>query len=335
MAKFQQTITVDCPHCASPKVIKKGARNGYQRYQCKECERKFSANGKPFRRWNHAEHIGAAIDMYYSGMSYKQIAELLKRNFDLPEPSKATIYRWVKEYSDAASGVLRAQTPQTSGHWVADEMQLKVGGERFWNWNVMDRDTRYVLAVHLSKHRGAGDAERVMAKALRANGGAAPKTITTDGLGSYGAAISLMFPHTKHIVSEGIHKPVNNNLSERLQGTFRDRTKTLRGLQGRRSGQDYLDGWSVDYNLFRDHHALDGDTPGEAAKIDLRLDEWTDVVKAVGEYKAAVAAAGADRKAQKKAEAKSVGYQAAKPAKAAAGKQGRGGQQLRMVGPRK
>ena len=94
MAEFQQTITVDCPHCQSEKVIKKGIRNGYQRYQCKDCDRKFDTSDRAFGRWNQAEHIGAAIDMYLSGMSYKQIAELIGRNFNLPEPSKATIYRW-------------------------------------------------------------------------------------------------------------------------------------------------------------------------------------------------------------------------------------------------
>ena len=77
-------------------------RNGYQRYQCKTCDRKFNTTGNSFGKWNQAEHIGAVIDMYLSGMSYKQIAELIGRNFDLPEPSKATIYRWVQEYGDFA-----------------------------------------------------------------------------------------------------------------------------------------------------------------------------------------------------------------------------------------
>ena len=318
MAEFQQTITVDCPHCKSPKVIKKGKRNGYQRYQCKECERKFDDGEKAFGSWNRTDHIGAAVDMYYSGMSYKQIAEILERNFNIPEPSKSTIFRWVKEYSEMASGGMAGLKPTTSGHWVADEMQLKVGGKRMWNWNVMDRDTRFLLASHLSPYRGETQAVRVFEKALRNNGGVMPETITTDGLGSYGAAIGLMLPHTKHIVAEGIYEEVNNNLSERVQGTFRDRTKTLRGLQGQESGQKYLDGWVADYNLFRDHEALDGETPGKVAKIDLDLDQWTDVVDVVSEFKAA----GLDLRTRKRARA--TGYQSPKQPKPKAGKSARG-----------
>ena len=322
MTELQQTITVDCPHCRSARVIKKGMRNGYQRYQCKTCDRKFNTTGNSFGRWNQSEHIGAAVDMYLSGMSYKQIAELIGRNFDLPEPSKATIYRWVQEYGDFAVDGLSEQVPETSGHWVADEMQLKVGDQRMWNWNVMDRDTRYLLASHLSPYRDEGEAMAVFEKALKANGGAMPKTITTDGLGSYGATIGLMLPWTKHIVSDGIHEPVNNNRSERVQKTFRSRTKTMDGLHGQESGQAYLDRWVVDYNHFKDHKALDGEVPARAAKVGIELDEWTDVVRAADEFKAAERAAISERTAQRKAEAKAVGSQSGKPRSSV--KRGRG-----------
>ena len=304
MAEFTQTYTVDCPHCESKKVIKKGTRNGYQRYECKDCRRKFNTTGNAFGKWNKAEHIGAAIDMYYSGMSYKQIAELIGRNFNLPEPAKSTIEDWVHEYTDMAETITSSHTPQTSDHWVADEMMLDVGGQKMWHWNVMDRDTRYILASHLTPYRDEEAATIVMSRALRNNGGVFPKTVTTDGLGSYGIAIAMELPppYTKHIVSKGIHAEVNNNLSERLQGTYRDRTKTMRGLQGQRSGQRYLDGFNIDYNHFRDHHSLKGDTPAETAKVKTGLNEWTDVVNAVSEYKAYSNGAVRKVRAQRKAE---------------------------------
>ncbi len=224
--------------------------------------------------------------MYLSGMSYKQIAELIGRNFGLPEPSKATIYRWVQEYGDFAADGLSTQVPETSGHWVADEMVLCVGGQRMWNWNVMYRDEREAVAV--------------FEKALRANGDVPPETITTDGLGSYGAAIGLMLPYTKHIISDGIYEKTNNNLSERLQKTFRSRTKTMDGLHGRASGQAYLDRWVLDYNHFKDHEALDGDVPARAAKVGIVLDEWTDLVREADKFKAAERAWESERKAERR-----------------------------------
>ena len=114
-----------------------------------------------------------------------------------------------------------------------------MGGDWYWNWKVLDAKTLYLLASHLSKGRGTADAIRVKEKAIKEAAGKLPKTATTDQLGSYVPVIGTVMPGTRHILSQGIYEEVNNNLSERMQDTFRDRTKTLRGLQGRASGQRY------------------------------------------------------------------------------------------------
>ena len=70
--------------------------------------------------------------------------------------------------------------------------------------------------------------------------------------------MSKAFPThpVKHVVSKGIQPEINSNLSERLQGTVRDRDKTLRGLKHRDTGQNYLDGLTVHYNYFRPRGGL-------------------------------------------------------------------------------
>ena len=119
----------------------------------------------------------------------------------------------------------------------------------------------------------------------RRNATTEPKTITTDGLGSYTDAARAVFPKAKHVVSQGIYEEVNNNMSERLQGSFRQRTKTQRGLEARRTAQDYLDGWVIDYNFFKDHEAHRGGSPAEAAGVASQVPwkEWEDVVRMGGE----------------------------------------------------
>ena len=91
-----------------------------------------------------------------------------------------------------------------------------------------------------------------------------------------------MLPEAEHIQSEGIRASINNNLSERLQGTFRDRIKTLRGLDSRKTGQRYLDGWGLTYNHFRGHESLGNKSPGQRAKVNPPFREWADVVKKAG-----------------------------------------------------
>ena len=100
-------------------------------------------------------------------MSYKQIAENMVEMYDIPEPSKATIYEWVRDNTAVALREMENHKAQTGDEWVADEMQVTVDGQKYWNWNVMDTDTRYILASHLSKRRDARAATAVMRKVSR------------------------------------------------------------------------------------------------------------------------------------------------------------------------
>ena len=280
MTQFQTTTTytISCPSCGNSRVVKMGVRNGQQRYLCRDCRKSFRANGKAKGRRMDAELMGSAVRDYYSGKSYKQIAEGLHEEYDIPEPSKATVYEWVRDYTARALDQMEGRKAHTSGHWVADEMYVTVGGKTAYNWNVMDSETRYILASHLSPTRDGRAARAVIRKAME-NADAPPKTIKTDKWRAYIKPIKDLAPGATHIQSQGLTAEINNNQSERLQGTFRDREKTLRGLESIESGQRYLDGWTLQYNLFKKHHGLDGGTPGEAAKINAPFEEWADVVK--------------------------------------------------------
>ena len=280
MTEFAKTtiVSVNCPACGCERVIKVGVRNGQQRYQCRGCDKKFRANGKAEGRRMDAELMGSAIRDFYTGKSYKQIAEGIEDEYNIPEPSKSTIYEWVRDFTDEAVDAMKEHKATTGGDWIADEMQVDVGGQKVWLWNVMDSSTRYILATHLTPRRDAQAARVVLRKAAEA-ADKPPKTITTDKLRSYLRAVKDALPEARHMQSEGFDADINNNLSERLQGTFRDRIKTLRGLDSIESGQRYLDGWGLNYNLFRDHHSLRNRTPGEVAKVEAPFTEWADVAK--------------------------------------------------------
>ena len=278
MAEFTKTVIVNCPYCGHDKIVKNGKQLGKQRYRCKSCSKQFNDTGAVGGRHASAEQIGMAVRMYYGGNSYKQTAETMADGHNIPEPSKETLYRWVTEYSEVAKDILADFPAHTSGKWVADEVQVRVGGEKYWLWNVMDAGTRYALAVHLSPNRDQRAAVAVMRKAMAA-ADAPPRSITTDKLGSYAGAIKAVFPDADHIQSEGLRARVNNNLSERLQGTIRDREKTLRGLEGLKSGQRYFDGWAVNYNVIREHEGIDFQTPAEMAGVIPPFTEWADVVR--------------------------------------------------------
>ena len=80
----------------------------------------------------------------------------------------ATIYEWVRDYTTGAVAEMENHKAKTSGHWVADEMAVDVGGKKVYNWNVIDSGTRYIPATHLSPYRDAHAARAVMRKAALA-----------------------------------------------------------------------------------------------------------------------------------------------------------------------
>ena len=249
------------------------------------------ANGKPVKPAGKRLHAtphekGAAVDMYYDGISYRRTAENMEQYFGR-ETTAPSVYGWVKDLSAKADEVLRPMKVTTGDSWVADEMVVKVGGQKYWLFNVMDSETRFVLAAYLSPVR----TERAAATALslaRERTDTHPAEVKTDGLRSYRRALPRAFPtrRVKHVVSKGIRAEINNNMSERLQGTLRDRDKTLRGLKGRKTGQAYVDGLVTHYNFFRPHESLDGKKPAEAAGAELPFKNWEDVAAAKGKENA-------------------------------------------------
>ena len=63
------------------------------------------------------------------------------------------------------------------------------------------------------------------------------------------------------------------------QGKNTYRFRLLLAVCPPESGQRYLYGWTLTYNLFREHESIDDRTPGEAAKVSPPFREWTDVVR--------------------------------------------------------
>ena len=243
------------------------------------------ANGKPVKPEGKRPHAtphekGAAVDMYFDGLSYRRTAENIGQYFGR-DTTQVTVYRWVRELAQKAAEILRPLKAATGDSWVADELVVNVGGRNYWLFNVMDSETRFVLAAYLSPVRTTRAAATALALA-RERAETAPAEIKTDGLASYRKALPRAFPTrwVKHVVSKGIRAEINNNLSERLQGTFRDRDKTLRALKHRETGQEYVDGLVLHYNYFRPHDGLDGKRPAEAAGAALPFQSWEDVAAA-------------------------------------------------------
>ena len=120
--------------------------------------------------------------------------------------------------------------------------------------------------------RTTRDAETLMSHAAR-HAIEIPEVIITDKLRAYLDGIDRVFgADTEHILSRGFRIQSNTNLIERFHATLEGRTKVMRGMQNRETAQLIMDGWLIDYDLFRPHEILRGRTPAEVAGIRFTFD---------------------------------------------------------------
>jgi transposase-like protein len=281
-----------CKYCGSTNVIKKGFRkrkNGkVQVYKCRECERKFVLNESGFHKMkNNPKVITLALDLYFKGVSLRKIKDHLKQ-FHNVDVSHVAIYGWIEKYVNLMKRYVDKLVPEVGRVWQVDEQAVNVHGEWKWLWNLMDADTRFLLASQLTDKRKIKDARKVFRKAKEIAKDK-PDFVITDGLRAYEDAFKKEFftlkgPRTRHVRLAGITKMENNNLVERYHGTFRERDKVMRAFK-KSSGNEIIDGFRIYYNFIRPHMALDGKTPAEIANIDLQLarNKWLDLIrKSVG-----------------------------------------------------
>src|SRR5581483_2667002 len=104
------------------------------------------------------------------------------------------------------------------------------------------------------------------------------RAIVYDGPKSYDKArtrnlYTTINPEIKKIRSLGSNA---NSLSPkigRINGTVRDREIVMRGMEMAKSAQEVIDAMRIHYNFIRNNEAVGGQTPAEAAGINLNLND--------------------------------------------------------------
>jgi transposase-like protein len=239
-----------------------------------------------------ANQISMALHSYYTGSSIKTIQDRLVQQFG-NKPSTATIFEWINKYTDEAIKAIKDYHPQVGDTWIADETFVRVDKSKAnvenpysksrkakWVifWDIIDADTRYLLATHLTTTRGTQDAKALMEKAARC-AGKVPKVVVSDSLKAYLDGVELAFgSDTTHKQGKPFQVENNTNLIERFHGTLKSRTKVMRALKNKDTLEKFSNGWLVHYNYLREHMSLEK-PPAREAKVDYPFDNWVDIIR--------------------------------------------------------
>jgi transposase-like protein len=279
----------ECKYCKGRDVIKYGNRHNkkgkVQVYWCKKCRRMFTEKTTFSRMKHKGKIITVTLDLYFKNVSLRNIKNHLKQ-FHEVEVGHVTVLNWIRKYSEIISGYTGEMKINSCSVIHADEMMVKVNGKWCWLWDVMDKDSRFIVSSLLSKRR-EGPYAQVLFEEAKWRGGT-PRLIVTDGYAGYKYAKRKAFgnfPRTRdveHMRLIHFREKANNNIMERLMGQTRERTKIMRGFGSLNSAKSIMGGWVSYYNFIRPHMGLNGFTPAEMAGIDLGLNggnRWEEIIR--------------------------------------------------------
>src|SRR6266480_821988 len=174
-------------------------------------------------------------------LSYRDVEELLaERGLEV---SYETVRRWVLKFGSRIARRLRRSRPRPTDRWHLDEMVVRIAGRQMYLWRAVDHEGE-VLDMLVQRRCDKRAALRLIRKLLRKQG-FAPKSLTTDKLGSYGAAfrhLRLTCPH-----EQGLRK---NNRAENSHQAVRRRERKMQRFKSARSAQRFLSIHAAVHNTF-------------------------------------------------------------------------------------
>jgi transposase-like protein len=229
--------------------------------------------------------IVTSLNMYYSGLSTRKVAEQISNIFG-EHISQTTVWYWIHRYSELVGDFVETLKPKLSGKYHHDETEIAVGGKGRYFWETIDEGTRMIVAHLLTESRTSEDARKVFQKALEVQ---KPTTLYTDGSFAYDDAFNKVFysrykaDRVEWVRKVGIRARQTNNMVERLHGTLKDRVKPMRGLKNDKRARTWLNGYTINYNFCKRHQSIKM-TPAEAAGINIR--GWKQLIEAAQIQKA-------------------------------------------------
>ena len=282
--RIEETEPTECPRCQSSRIVKSGTRKNLrgitQRYLCKACDWRFVVDLGFSRMKASPQIITASLDLFFKGVSLRKITDHIKQFCNL-QVNNSTVLRWIQRYTELMDNYASDLVPKVSDKWHADETTENVNGKNRWLWNLMDSESRFLIASRLTKSRTDIEARNLFLDGLDRTK-KAPATIVTDALVSYRSAYdeTMRYKGVKHIRKPRFIDLANNNRIERLHSTMRERTKTMRAFDTDPTANHTMQGYRLYYNFIRPHMALNGKTPAQAAKLDLELgrNRWKSMI---------------------------------------------------------
>ena len=222
-----------------------------------------------FKRMRYPVHvILMALTMFYLGKnSFRNIALILRTVMNI-QVSHTTISNWCTRFAPMFQNIAIQLIPAlnfNSDEWHADETVVKIQGEKYYLWLILDSETRFVLGFHLDRHRDSPQAFTIL-EAVKPMG--TPQAIVSDRYFAYQMPVKTLHG-VQHIRVKSFHDDITNNLIECFNKQFKAWYKTKQGFSSFASANNLISMFIFFYNFVRPHSALNNLTPAQCAGLRL------------------------------------------------------------------
>ena len=90
-----------------------------------------------------------ALDLYFEGLSVRKVQRQIAKIFGV-KVSQVAIWKWIMKYSKLVKEFVDTLKFELSGNFHVDETMIKCDGEYKWFWEIIDNETKFLVATHLS-----------------------------------------------------------------------------------------------------------------------------------------------------------------------------------------
>jgi len=201
----------------------------------------------PFRYFNSSpEIIRLAVMMYVKHpLSLRNVEDLLsERGIDI---SHETVRFWWNRFGPIfAAEIRKKRVAHLRGYpqwrWHLDEVFVKINGKLCYLWRAVDHEGE-VLETVVTAKRDKAAALKLLKRIIKKYG--PPKTIVTDGLCSYPAAMKEVGVSGRQEAGRRL-----NNRAENSHQPLRQRERRMKRFKSPRSAQRFLSIHAAVYNVF-------------------------------------------------------------------------------------
>jgi putative transposase len=197
-------------------------------------------------------------------LSLRNVEDLLhERGIDI---SHETVRYWWNRFGPMFAAEIRRKRVQqmrsySNWQWHLDEVFVKINGERHYLWRAVDHEGE-VLESFVTKTRDRKAALNFLKKTMRRHG--LPKTLVTDKLRSYGAAMKVVGDANKQKTGRWLNNRAENShplpdsglLANHEKGPFRRRERAMQRFRRMRSLQKFAAVHSSICNYFNQERAF-------------------------------------------------------------------------------